>query len=477
MSLNCAEIDLVLSELDLDGSFIQEIVQPGFDSLALFTYKGPSSSHPGGPKTIFICLSPGACRIHSTQRRIPKTDRPLRFMEFLRSRVRGSRITSVRQIDSNRIIHFSLSSSTGPLSLYVRLWSGAANIICVDESGIIQDVFFRRPKREELSGKAFSLPQSIKAEDDQSVRWTVRDLPGTASFNERLDAWYAEHAKTLSRTALLAEATRRYSDRRSRLEAALNRLLKKRDSFLHADRFRHQGDILMANIHVIPSKAPWVELEDYENNNARLRITLNPDLNAQQNAASYYQQYKKAVSGLADLEDDIESTRRVLHTLEAEQLALEKEDNPLVIQKILRRQATPKQQLKKKYPALVFRKDGWIFLVGRTAAENDELLRRHVKGSDLWLHARDWPGSYVFIKNRPGKSVPLEILLDAGTLALFYSKGRKAGTGDLYYTQAKYLRRAKGARRGTVLPSNEKNLTVTLEDDRLKRLEACRDSD
>ena len=51
MSLNCNEIDLILKELDLTGSFIQEIVQPSFDSIALYTYK------PGVPKTVFICLS------------------------------------------------------------------------------------------------------------------------------------------------------------------------------------------------------------------------------------------------------------------------------------------------------------------------------------------------------------------------------------------------------------------------------------
>ena len=109
-------------------------------------------------------------------------------------------------------------------------------------------------------------------------------------------------------------------------------------------------------------------------------------------------------------------------------------------------------------------------MVGRTASENDELLRHYVKGQDWWLHARDWHGGYVFIKNQNGKSIPLDTLLDAGNLALFYSKGRKNGKGDLYYTQVKYLRRAKNAPKGTVLPTNE-NLFITLDKERLKRIE------
>jgi predicted ribosome quality control (RQC) complex YloA/Tae2 family protein len=128
----------------------------------------------------------------------------------------------------------------------------------------------------------------------------------------------------------------------------------------------------------------------------------------------------------------------------------------------------------KKRPGLSFRRGDWLLIVGRDAAENDALLRGHVKGNDLWLHARDFPGSYVFIKQRSGKSFPLEILLDAGNLAVFYSKGRNNGRGDLFYTPVKFLRRAKNGPKGLVIPTREKNLHITLDEKRLKELEDCR---
>ena len=89
----------------------------------------------------------------------------------------------------------------------------------------------------------------------------------------------------------------------------------------------------------------------------------------------------------------------------------------------------------------------------------------------MWLHVRDYSGGYVFIKNRPGKTVPLEILLYAGNLAVFYSKARKNGSADLYYTQVKHLRRAKDGPKGLVLPTNEKNLFIKLDEEKLRRLE------
>ncbi|MEI6876539.1 MAG: NFACT RNA binding domain-containing protein, partial [Spirochaetota bacterium] len=116
-------------------------------------------------------------------------------------------------------------------------------------------------------------------------------------------------------------------------------------------------------------------------------------------------------------------------------------------------------------------------LIGRSAKENDELLRHHVRGSDLWLHARDFAGAYVFIKSRPGKTFPLEILLDAGGLALYYSKGREAGEGDLYYTWVKYLRRAKNGPKGLVIPTQEKNLFVRIDDARIRQLRSLMGSE
>lgn len=497
MSLNCAEIDLILSELDLEGSFIQNVIQPSFDAIAFYVYKGahlPLSGEESGvaegergedrdraagiSKTVLVCLAPGVCRIHETRRKVPRSDKPLRFMEFCRSRIKGARIAEIGQLGSDRIVRVTLDRGGERLFMFIRLWSGAANIVVTDANLAILDVFFRRPKRGEITGGLWEIPESRAADPGKPPRvFSPRELPGEGNFNERIDRWYAEHAQTLSREALVEEARRRFDARRSRLVSALMKLEDKRETFLHADLYRRQGDLLTANLWAIKPGMASIEVADYENGDATVRIELDPRAKAQENAARYYLKYRKAVSGLAELEDDIAATKRTLESLAAELAGIEAEQNPLVIQKALRKQAKPRQQIEKRFPGLTFRKDGWIMLVGRTAAENDELLRHHVRGFDLWLHTRDCPGGYVFVKNRPGKTIPLEILLDAGTLALFYSKARKAGQADLYYTQVKHLRRAKNAPKGTVLPANEKNLSVKLDDARLKALETCRDEE
>ena len=219
MSLNCNEINIVLSELNLSGTFLQDVVQPNFDSLALYTFR------PGEPKTVFISLAASACRIHEVRRKIPKNEKPLRFNELLRARIKGARIVSAEQIALERIVKIELlktgtifvmpaaqekfakkqknreteEEQNERLFLYIRLWSGAANIFLCDEDNTIIDCFFRRPKKDEISGKTFTLP----APKPQTRDFPVRDFleieseyqksnPSAPplSFCEKIDRFY-----------------------------------------------------------------------------------------------------------------------------------------------------------------------------------------------------------------------------------------------------------------------------------------------
>ncbi len=475
MSLNWKEIDTILDELNISGSYIQAIVQPGYDSIALYTYKNSTA------KTVYISLAPGACRINETRKKIPKNDKPLRFMEFLKKRIKGGKIVRAVQLEKERIIKIEISVNDEVLLMFIRLWSGAANIIVTDTNLTVLDVFFRRPKRNEVTGGVFVLPEprsSTESKDETFVVRTFDDLPSAhtfLSFNEKVEVWYSDHAQSLSREALLEQAEKLYAVRKSRMRKALQKLEAKRGEFLEADTWKHLGDLILAYGHLIKQDSSVLVCTDYDTD-TEISISIDPKKRVQENAQAYYDKYKKAVSGIEDLEFDIKKAKSDLAKLDSDYELVIHEQNPIAIQQLLRKQNKPKQQLKKEHPGLVYEIDGWRILVGRTSAENDELLRRHVKGFDMWLHTRDWPGGYVFIKNRPGKTIPLEILLNAGNLAVYYSKARKAQTADLYYTQVKYLRRAKNAPRGTVLPANEKNLTITLDQERLRLMEICQKS-
>ena len=481
MSLNCREIDEIIRELDLDGSYIQDVVQPGFDTLALYAYGRR------GAKTVFICTAQNACRIHETKRKISRNDKPLRFMEFLKSKIKGAKIESLSQIGLERVIEFKLRCGSGALRLFIRLWNNAANVVLCSPDLTILDVMFRRPAKGEVSGGTFILPEKrAAAAGDGEKLWQIRDFSELSenfrtqngssealSFNQKVDIWYGEYAASLSRKALLAQAQKWYEGAKTRIEGALLRLVQKREDFSRAERYKIHGDLILSNAHHWDGKSKFLECTDYTSGKT-IRILIDPEKSPQENAALCYETYKKQKSGAQNLCHDIEILETKLNHLEKQYHSLIKEENPVKIEQRLRRSLTPKQKIKKAHPGLDYTVDGWYILVGRTAEENDELLRHHVRGSDLWLHVRDFAGGYAFIKNRTGKTIPLDILLDAANLAVHYSKLRGAGKADLYYTQVKYLRRAKNAPKGTVLPTHEKNLCITPDTARLARLDKLR---
>jgi len=378
--------------------------------------------------------------------------------------VRGAHIKSTEQLASERIVKRRIGHDDGERLLYARLWSGAANIILCKPDGTIVDALARKPSKGELSGSHYA-PVAGGAPPRE---FSVRELSGEGSFNARIDAYYAEHGSELSRAALLERARKYFTQKREQLDSRLAALEKAAADYADADRYRELGDILMANQSAAYDGKTIATDDFYRGGEVLIRV--DPTKSIIENARAYYEKSKKAKSGAIETATELDELKHSIDLLETDRTRLEATENPYAIRAWLAKRRTSSVEAPKRFPGLSLERSGWLILIGRSATENDELLRRHVRGNDLWFHARDYAGSYVFVKNRPGKSVPLEIMLDSGTLALYYSKGRSAGAGDIYYTQAKYLRRAKNGPKGLVIPTQEKNLRVKIDDARMRDL-------
>jgi predicted ribosome quality control (RQC) complex YloA/Tae2 family protein len=478
MSLNWKEINLILGELDLEGAQIQGVTQSAFDVIFMRLHKK------GATRQLLISLSPGACRIHETFSAFPKSDKPLRFAQFFNSRIVNGWITEAIQLDDNRIVRFVVKRGQFVYKLYIRLWSNAANFIVTDESAVVLDAMRRLPKKGEITGGSYQPEQAIniaKKKSDQThetrvyeIRsYEIRTFSGEGSFNKKIDAFYSERKGPLSLEALREQARRSYEGSSGRICAALEKLKEKEASFSDAQRYKIFGDLILSNIALIKPEDEWLEAED---ESGAVRIKLEPRTSPAAIAGKYYDQYRKAKNALGEIQREIAQGEQELRDITEKLNRLLEETNPLALAKLLRTplQTASSPRKEKTRPGLSFKRGDWLIIVGRDSGENDELLRRHVKGNDLWLHAREYHGSYVFIKQRSGKSVPLDILLDAGNLALFYSKGRNNRKGDLFYTQVKYLRRVKDGTKGLVLPTQEKNLYIEIDEARLRSLENLR---
>lgn len=467
MSLNCEEIDAILLEEPLEGAKIQNIFQPTFDAIVFELYVRQ--------KALFylISIAHSACRLHPLSAPPPKNNRPLRFMECLRARIRGGTILSVRQLGKDRIVDFEIVRSNDEglpqhLHLYARLWSGAGNILLVNENSTIIDALRRLPSRHEVSGAGFLYPSEAAGTKALSHKYSVRELPGDGPFWKRVEAFYAAHSGQLSLETLRPILEERYLRKKQALERRLSALEQTLEDYSLADRYRQIGDILLSGYATKKEGAKtFAETFDFYEQR-ELLVEIDPNLDQPANAALYYEKYRKACDGKADVESEISRVLASLAQLEQWHARYSAETDPLVLARALKKGGTARTKQKEVYPCLHAEYRGWIILVGRSAKENDELLRHVVKGSDLWLHARDYPGSYVFVKAQKNKSIPPEVMNAAARLAIYYSKARKNASGDVHMTYVKNLRRVKNGPVGLVIPYLEKNLYITFTESQIR---------
>ncbi len=466
--LNWKEIDLVLRELSLGGSVINQTYQPKPEIIIFELYKEQRTT------TLLFSLSPMFGRMHATARRFSNPRKLQRFASFLRARIKGGTITEARQVRNDRIVRLAVSKAGDSYVIWVRLWGGSSNMIVTDESGNVLDACYRRPGKNEVSGGFYNPEESPATQGKREKKddYAIRELPGEGSFNEKVDGFFREKEESTEKETLLKSLEILVHERENHLRASLEHAESNLAEFGTSDRLKEIGDIIQASIQKIGKGDKWLTAEDFYHDDQRIEIELDPRLTPQENAAVYYEKYKKEKGQIERTKENIETLKASLDSLKSKKALLASDASIPELREAVRalRKKESHETGKSGFTGLSFFDSGYDMLVGRSAAENDLLLRSFVKGNDYWFHCRDYPGAYVFVKALRDKSLPLEVMLDAANIAVFYSKAKQSGKGDVYYTRVKYLRRVKGGKKGLVIPTQEKNLSITLDEERISRL-------
>jgi predicted ribosome quality control (RQC) complex YloA/Tae2 family protein len=483
MSLSSSEITKILDELPLVGSFIQQVIQPTYPKLYVQLHQ------PGATFWIVIDLEPGNTRLHKTNRGPKKPEKPQRFESFLKSRIKGGKILSVEHIHQDRIIRIEVIRDTEITHLYLRLWSSQSNCIVTDEHQNILEAQYRRPGKGETFGQVLPSFQAPIQNKRNPIRQEFLQALDTSSLdlNELVDRYYYKKELNARVNNLIRQITRQLLSREASYQNRFNGLEQKKRSFDLKDRFEAYGELLKTYPEKT-DKVSEVEVNDWWNPGQIIRIALDPAKTVLENSQTFFHMAKKAKSNFELVVQEEENLKIQLEriqelTIEIQLLQEQSEQleqsEPLAqaLQRLeeiwfeVGSEKSSKTHTKDaEQPGLVFQSMGYTILVGRNSKENDGLLRHYTKGNDYWLHTRDYPGGYVFIKHQKGKTIPLDVLLDAGNLALHYSKAKTSQEADLYYTQVKYLRRPKYGKQGLVLPTQEKNLHIQYDDTRIQRL-------
>ena len=282
-----------------------------------------------------------------------------------------------------------------------------------------------------------------------------------------LEAFYAEKDRVGHLKSRAKSLTKLVRSAKNRTEKKLALRMQELAATDDRETDKRRGDLITANIWRMRSGADSVTLEDfYEPDSPLTDVPLDPRKSPQQNAAAYYKRYTKKKTAREHLVALIEENR-----VEAEYLgsiaseldrAQTQADLEVIRQELVRagylRESRDKRRSERPAQPLRFvTTAGLEVLVGRSNLQNDELTFHTARRTDMWLHAQKLHGAHVILRCEGG--APDErSLYEAACLAAFYSEGGQAGRVAVDATQARFVKKRKGARPGMVLYTEQRTI-------------------
>ncbi|MBP0021073.1 MAG: NFACT family protein [Cyanobacteria bacterium SBLK] len=240
-----------------------------------------------------------------------------------------------------------------------------------------------------------------------------------------------------------------------------------------AEIYRTRGDLLMAYLHQWQPGMKSIALADFETGEP-VKIPLNPEKNAVQNAQTLYkkhQKLKRAREAIAPLLEEVETEIQYLEQVEEalNQLDRDRGEEDLQALKEIRDELVQQGYLearkgetskgrdrpKESQPHCYQTPSGFEVWIGRNNRQNDRLSFNIAGDYDLWFHAQEIAGSHVLLRLKPGTVAEETDLQFAADLAAYYSRGRQSDRVPVVYTRPKFVYKPKGAKPGIAIYKRE----------------------
>ncbi len=288
-----------------------------------------------------------------------------------------------------------------------------------------------------------------------------------ATLSEMLDSYYQEKAvrdRVFHQGAKLIHIVKKEL---SKNQTKLKKLTKELKNTDKADGLRVKGELLTTYLYQVKPNATSVTLPNYYDGEKPVKITLSSQLSPAQNSQKYFKKYQKLKNAVAHIEQQLALTKAEIAYLESVQMQLElaqpSDLNDIELELQTAGYLTQTKQQKKRKPKLskpetFVATDGTEISVGKNNLQNDRLSLKTAQKNYYWLHVKDIPGSHVIVHSSQPTQ---ETLLQAASLAAYYSKARSSANVPVDYVQVRHLRKPNGAKPGFVIYEGQKTLYVT----------------
>jgi predicted ribosome quality control (RQC) complex YloA/Tae2 family protein len=325
----------------------------------------------------------------------------------------------------------------------------------------------------------FDHPQPTLIHTTQQNDFTVYPFNLTAgtqytsfkTLSALLDTYYVQKARqnrVKEKGGVLIKVARKELKKNRNKRKKLMRTL---DQTKHADDYRIKGEILTTYLYQMKKGQSQIELPNFYDNNAPIKIQLSNQLSPSENAQKYFKHYQKAKNAVGFVNEQLNVTNaeidyfeNVLAQIELAEPA-DLDDIKVELQHggYLKHynQETKKNKPKRHHiskPETFFTSDGTAILVGKNNLQNDKLTNQTADKRDTWLHTQKIHGSHVIIKDfAPGEST----LETAAMLAAYFSKAQASANVPVDFTKVKYVKKPNGAKPGLVIYDHQQTMFVT----------------
>ena len=463
------------------------------------------------PGFLLLSVEPSLPRMYLIKRRVrdlEKQSSPLgQFALFLRKELSGTTLRALEKDFEDRIVRFRFVGTDElgrekERTLVAQLTGRSADLFLLDEKAVIthQARSMRRnvgaTSEQLISGReigvTYHAPSTIKTPRLSKSEHALSETIRSGKFSSASEAADAYFTSLLSGQAFDAKASAARSSLRkkiSRQQKLLQELQK--DLATHADAEQHKriGDLLLANLGTARREGNRIKLIDYFVDDApTIEVEIDGQLTLPEEASRRFGLYSRSKRAVTQINARIEATRAELNNLKSQERTLEEiieEHDEASLDRFVSvppaSAGVSQRELgsiphtaggrSKRIPGTrrYISSDGLEILVGRAAHDNDHLTFKVAKPNDLWLHASDYGGSHVVIRNPTRKDIPHRTIIEAAQLAAHFSQARKDPKVDVHYTQRKFISKPKGARPGLVRMSRFKNIIVAPEE-KLERI-------
>jgi predicted ribosome quality control (RQC) complex YloA/Tae2 family protein len=284
------------------------------------------------------------------------------------------------------------------------------------------------------------------------------------SYSERLDHYYTSLDDSRALDSQLAAARSQLQKEISRRRKLLKKLERDLEEHSTAEQHKHIGDLLLANVGTAKRVGGRLKLTDYFAEGApEIEIEIDEKLTLPEEASRRFEMYSRSKRARVQIANRIKQVKAELADLEVKREQIE--TSPSTFADLASAPSEVKAKAKSRETRVpgarrYLSSDGYEILVGRAARDNDNLTFKIAKPNDLWLHAADYPGSHVIVRNSTRKEIPHRTLVEAAQLAAYFSQASKDPKVDVHYTPRKFLSKPKGGAAGLVRMSRFKNIVV-----------------